>query len=119
MHRDSCREYGLVFLHSAFMNWLQMDNGKTMGTRGSEGGTIVSDEEHTAGARVTLERNGCTAPWSVTCGIYGGFLHTAFASSEAEGRAKYEGMKMDLEKIMAEKDDGARYEKMRQFANVY
>src|SRR5437879_10378671 len=60
-----------------------MDSGKTVGTRGSEEGLIVSDEEH----------GGCTAPWSVTCGIYGSFLHTAFASSEAEGRAKYSDMK--------------------------
>ena len=96
-----------------------MDGGKTVGTRGSEAGVIVLDEEHTAGARVTLEQGGCTAPWSVTCGIYGGFLHTAFASSEAEGRAKYSGMKVDVEKIMAESDSEERYAKMKRFADVY
>lgn len=101
------------------MSWLLIDGGKTVGTRGAEEGTIVLDEEHTAGARVTLEREGCTAPWAVTCGIYGGFLHTAFASSEAEGRAKYSDMKVDLEKIMAEQDNEARYEMMKRFANMY
>jgi hypothetical protein len=101
------------------MNWLPMDDGKTIGTRGSEEGTIVVDEEYVAGARVTLERDGCTAPWSVTCGIYGDFVHTAFASSEAEGRAKYESMKSDLEQIMAEPDNEARYEKMTRFADLY
>jgi len=101
------------------MNWLPMDDGMTIGTRGSEEGTIVLDEEHAAGARVTLERDGCTAPWSVTCGIYGDFVHTAFASSEAEGRAKYENMKVDLEQIMAEPDNEARYDKMTRFVDVY
>lgn len=96
-----------------------MDSGKTIGARGSEEGVIVLDEEHTSGARVTLEQGGCTAPWSVTCGIYGGFLHTAFAGSEAEGRAKYSGMRADLEEIMAESDNEARYAKMKRFADVY
>jgi len=101
------------------MSWLSMDSGKTVGTRGSEEGVIVLDEEHASGARVTLERGGHNAPWSVTCGIYGGFLHTAFAASEAEGRTKYSGMKSDLEKIMAEQDNEVRYEKMKRFADVY
>jgi hypothetical protein len=102
-----------------------MNNGKTIGTRGSEGGVIVLDDEHTSGARISLER-GCShapwgshAPWAVTCGIYGGFLHTAFASSEAEGRAKYSAMKPDLEDIMVEEDNEARYNKMKRFADVY
>jgi len=96
-----------------------MDRGKTVGTRGSEQGVIIMDEEHTSGARVTLESGGRTAPWSVTCGIYGGFLHTAFAASEPEGRAKYSNMKADLEQILAEEDKEARYEKMERFANDY
>jgi hypothetical protein len=96
-----------------------MDNGKTIGTRGSEDGVIVLDEEHTSGARISLEQGCSNAPWTVTCGIYGGFLHTAFASSEAEGRAKYAAMKPDLEDIMAEEDNEARYNKMKRFADVY
>ena len=96
-----------------------MDSGKTVGTLGSEGGLIILDEEHPSGARVTLERGGCIAPWAVTCGIYGSFLHTAFASSEAEGRSKYSAMKADLEKIMVEASDEARYAQMKRFAEVY
>jgi len=96
-----------------------MDGGKTLGTRGSEDGTIVLDEEHTSGARISLEREGRNAPWAVTCGVYGGFLHTAFASSETEARAKYSAMKPDLEKIMSEEDSEARYSEMKRFADVY
>src|SRR5262249_28680366 len=101
------------------MNWLPIDNGKTEGTRGSEDGIIILDEEHIQRARITLEQGGRNAPWSITCGIYGNFAHTTFASSETEGRAKYSNMKTDLEKIMAEQNDQARYEKMKRFADVY
>ena len=101
------------------MNWHPMDGGETIGTRGSEEGVIVLDEEHTSGARVTLERGGCTAPWSVTCGIYGAFMHTAFASSEAEGLTKYSDVKPDLEKIITESDRDARYAMMKHIADVY
>jgi hypothetical protein len=99
--------------------WTPCDNGKTLGTEGSENGTIVMDEEHTDGARVTLERGGSVAPWSVTCGIYGAFMHTAFACDEAEGRSKYEGMKIDLIVLMQEPDDDTRYKMMGNFANKY
>lgn len=99
--------------------WYPFDDGATIGSAGSESGTIVRDEEHPFGCRISLERGGSIAPWAVTCGIYFGFLHTAFASSEAEGNTKYSGMKADLEAIMAEENDEARYEKMRRFTEVY
>ena len=44
------------------MMWEPTDNGKTIGTKGSAEGKIVMDEEHTDGARVTLERGGSNAP---------------------------------------------------------
>ena len=77
------------------------------------------DEEHIDGARVTLERDGCTAPWSVTCGIYGDFMHTAFASSEKEGRMKYDNMKVDLVQIMQTEDNERRYQMMHGFSEKY
>jgi hypothetical protein len=101
------------------MSWLPIDDGTTIGTCGSEGGVIILDEEHSFGARVTLERGGGTAPWSVTCGVYGDFMHTAFASSEIEGRKKYLDMKVDLEKIMTEENEEERYRKMRLFVDIY
>jgi hypothetical protein len=69
--------------------WDTYNNGLSIGQKGSEDGVIVLDEEHPGGIRITLERDGNTAPWSITCGIYGSFIHTAFASSEEEGRMKY------------------------------
>ncbi|VTR99665.1 hypothetical protein [Tuwongella immobilis] len=64
--------------------WMPFDNGATVGQPGYEGGVIVRDEEHQAGARATLERDCKHCPWSVTCGIYGWFFHTRFLGSEAE-----------------------------------
>src|SRR4051812_23986281 len=99
--------------------WHAFDSGKSVGSRGSEEGVIVLDEEHDEGARVTLERDGHTAPWSITCGIYGSFMHTAFASSEEEGREKYSKMKSELVSIMKEESSNLRYEMMRRFSEVY
>jgi hypothetical protein len=48
---------------------------------GSEGGTIVLDEEHGLGARITLEKDGAIAPFTITCGIYGWMAHTRFFSN--------------------------------------
>ncbi len=80
--------------------WRSFDNGVTVGQLGSEGGIIVRDEEHEAGARITLERN-CSrgVPFSVTCGIYGWFFHTRLVGSEAE--AEFLEMRDGLAVILA------------------
>jgi len=65
--------------------WQQFDNGATVERCGSEGGIVLRDQEHPAGARITLERD-CSngIPFAVTCGIYGWFFHTRFLGSELE-----------------------------------
>ena len=80
--------------------WRPFDDGRTLGQRGSEQGITVQDEEHIRGARITLERDGSTAPSSITCGIYGLFVHTAFAADEPEGLQKYAAMKVRLGQIL-------------------
>ena len=65
------------------LTWYPFDGGSTVGTIGTESGRILCDEEHAAGARITLEQGGNT-PFGITCGIYGCFVHTAFASTETE-----------------------------------
>jgi hypothetical protein len=81
--------------------WRPFDNEATLGQRGSEGGVIVRDEEHEAGARATLERGCGSAPWTVTCGIYGWFFHTRFLGSEAEAEfsAMLDGLSAILDRI--------------------
>jgi len=54
--------------------WNKIDNGSTIGTIGSENGEISRDEEHIAGARLTIEKGGDTTPFSITSGVTGAFF---------------------------------------------
>ena len=78
--------------------WRPFENGATVGQPGSEGGATIRDEEHEAGSRITLERGCGSAPWAVTCGIYGWFFHTRFLGSEAE--AEFPAMQDSLAAIL-------------------
>jgi hypothetical protein len=60
----------------ADFSWHSFENGGTLGQAGSEEGTILRDEEHPLGARISLERDCRVAPFAITCGIYGWMLHT-------------------------------------------
>lgn len=78
--------------------WKQYDNGSTIGQPGSENGVTLRDEEHDAGIRISLERDGWQ-PFSVTCGIYGAMVHTAYAENEEQAEKLYLAMKESIEKI--------------------
>jgi hypothetical protein len=80
--------------------WTPYEAGQTVGGAGSDGGVILQDEEHAAGARITLEEGGFIAPFSITCGIYGWLVHTRFFDVEAEGRLAYDEMKTALTEIV-------------------
>jgi hypothetical protein len=80
--------------------WQPIENGTTLGTRGSENGEIIRDEEHALGARITLERNTNIAPFAITCGIYGWMAHTRFFGSEDEANAEYDKMKSAIAEII-------------------
>ncbi len=47
--------------------------------------------------------------FAITCGIYGRWVHTAFASSLEQGLEKHEEMKRALELLLAERYDEAFY----------
>jgi hypothetical protein len=81
-------------------NWYLFDGGRTVGASGSEGGTTLADEEHIYGARITLERDCRTAPFAITCGIYGWMLHTRWFSREEDARRDYMAMKQALDAIV-------------------
>lgn len=82
------------------MSWIPFDGGSTIGIVGSEDGTIVADDEHAAGARITLEANCAHAPFAITCGIYGWFFHTAYASLHT-GQELFHSMRHELGIIAA------------------
>ena len=85
---------------------------------GTEGGVVVLDEEHPAGARITLERDCASAPFAITCGIYGLMVHTCFRSDEAEARRTYAAMKVGIEHILALPQD-ALPDAAEDFANRF
>jgi hypothetical protein len=66
--------------------WIKFNKGSTIGTIGSEGGKIIEDLECIDGARVTIEKDGVVAPYSVILGIYGLMFHTHFDSTEIEAK---------------------------------
>lgn len=74
---------------------------------GSEDGQIIADEEYKAESRITLEEAGCSAPYSITCGIYGLMIHTAFAASKDEAIEKYDKMKAELQTFLDSNNDNS------------
>jgi hypothetical protein len=81
--------------------WQSFDSGGTIGKVGSEIGTIIRDEEHASGARITLERDTPTAPFAITCGVYGWMVHTRFFAVETDAATQFEAMKGALSEIIA------------------
>lgn len=80
-------------------DWIAFESGSTIGATGSEGGTILRDELHPEGSRITLERT--ASRLAITCGIYGWMVHTRFFADESEAVAAFEEMKPALEEILA------------------
>ena len=80
--------------------WQPFEDGGTIGTEGSESGTVLRDEEHDGGARITLERGGRSGPYAITCGIYGTMVHTRQYGSERQAARAFEDMKQRLDRIM-------------------
>lgn len=85
--------------------WKLIDNGSTIGQVGSENGCIIADEEYRHSCRITLEKDGVTAPYSITCGVYGLMVHTIFAGSIAEAEKEFEEMKNELQAFIDSEDD--------------
>lgn len=99
--------------------WMPFENGTTKGTPGSEQGTIVLDDEYQESARITIERGGTAAPWSFTCGIYGLFVHTAFADSEEAITSLAIKAMQDMEAILEIQDADVRYDRILEFVSTY
>jgi hypothetical protein len=81
-------------------SWSDFEDGATLGSRGTESGIIVLDEEYDEAARISLERETGTAPFAITCGVYGRLMHTRFFDLEAEARSEYAAMKVALQEIV-------------------
>jgi hypothetical protein len=71
-----------------YIGWYPFEEGQTIGAQGTEHGVIIHDEEHSLGARMTLEQDAFHAPCAITCGIYGWMVHTRFFADEDDPTAE-------------------------------
>ena len=81
------------------LDWSDFENGKTIGTKGSESGTIIQDIENSNGARVTLEKECGNIPFAITLGIYGLMFHTHFESDKNNATEYVERKKKQINKV--------------------
>jgi hypothetical protein len=83
------------------VSWEPYRAGASIGEPGSEDGTIVRDEEHAEGARITIERlEHRSAAFAITCGVYGWMVHTRYFGDEQSAIAGFESMKAPLAHIV-------------------
>ena len=87
-------------LQRGLNDWNRFDDGKSLGTKGSEDGEILRDEEHRAGARITLEKCG-RIPFTITCGLYGWMCHTRFFGDLDTASSEFESMKPALSDVLS------------------
>lgn len=73
---------------------------------GSEGGTIIADEEYKESCRITLER--CERYDAITCGVNGSMMHTTFCD-KSHSQEVFDNMKRDLQEFI-DKDTTAEEE---------
>jgi len=107
------------------VTWTVFDDGRTIGETGSESGRIVSDLESDGGARITLEEGGMTAPWSITCGVYGWMVHTRFFDSREVAEAEIAPMQAAIDAILGGAslitgpDDASGYRRVAALCNAF
>jgi len=70
---------------------------KVDGDTGSEGGLVIADETYKDACRITLEQ--CERYYAITCGVYGGMVHTTFAGKD-DCHQKYDAMKTELQNFL-------------------
>lgn len=82
------------------MGWISFKADDWLDGLGTEGGRIVLDQEYRRTARITLEEGCQTAPYAITCGIYGWMVHTRFLGGEGDPRGEFIRMKKALARIV-------------------
>lgn len=101
-------------------NWSLYNAGKSIGLS-NEGGTIMFDEEHSDGARITLKRGKNYI--SISLNIYGWMDHTRFFNSDEDAQREYRAMrssiKPTLELIHGEATDIKIWEAISEFVRRF
>jgi hypothetical protein len=110
---DFADERGGVKLAEIDNDWTAFEGGATVGQPGGERGVVIRDDELVYTSRITLERSSEIAPFAITCGLYGWFVHTRFFSTEAEAQDAFREMKLDLGRIAGLIPDEANFDRLR------
>lgn len=79
-------------------SWVAYDDGRSIGTVSSEDGVILRDDEHPAGARITLKRGNKYV--LVSCSLYGKMDHTRFFVTVSEAQREYNAMKSAINDVI-------------------
>ena len=79
-------------------SWYAYDDGRSIGKVSSEGGVILLDDEHPAGARITLKRG--SGYISISCNLYGKMDHTRFFGSIPEAQREFRVMRAALSDVL-------------------
>ncbi len=97
--------------------WNNVEEGKTIGTYGSENGIIEKDEEFNNSARITLEI--CEKYYAITCGVFGTMVHTVFCDKYEKDKI-YENIKKDLQDfLLKETTEDEEIQFYEKFINKY
>jgi hypothetical protein len=81
-------------------SWRLAEGGSTLGLAGAEGGTIVRDEEHPAGLRLTLEEDASRSFHALTCTVSGWLVHRRYFDSDAKAAAAWDEMQPALVELV-------------------
>ncbi|WP_296151486.1 hypothetical protein [uncultured Flavobacterium sp.] len=81
-------------------NWIDFENGNTIGKKGSEKGKILCDQENINGARITLESDANNVPFVITLGIYGLAFHTEFLGELNVATEYFKRKKIEIAEIL-------------------
>jgi hypothetical protein len=81
-------------------SWRPAAGGSTLGLEGAEGGTIVRDEEHPAGLRLTLEEDASRSFHALTCTVSGWLVHRRYFDNDARAVEAWEEMKPALVELV-------------------
>ncbi len=82
--------------------WRPVEGGSTLGLEGAEGGTLVRDEEHPAGLRLTLEEDASRSFHALTCTVSGWLVHRRYFDSDAKAAEAWDEMKPALLELVSQ-----------------
>ncbi|NBD11266.1 hypothetical protein [Corallococcus silvisoli] len=86
--------------------WSDYEGGATLGSMGSQGGTITRDEGLRDLLRLTYEADDSRSFHVVTCGVSGWLVHPRFFDNAADALAAFDAMKPALEELGTKLPEG-------------